>query len=143
VRRRVIDASIAIKWYVKESGEEHAFALLQDVENQFWAPDFLVAELGNILWKKHRRAELSRERLREVAAVLSDPGRLSITLIRTQRLITSAVEIAADFDRSLYDALYLAAALVIDADFITADERLANAMSRSPLWQDRITVISA
>ena len=52
----VINASIAIKWVIEEEGTKEALAL----RNQpLAAPDLLIAECANILWKKVRRRKLS------------------------------------------------------------------------------------
>ena len=52
----IVDASVAIKWVVDEPGTEHALLLRRD---SLAAPDLLVPECANILWKKVRRKELS------------------------------------------------------------------------------------
>ncbi len=55
----VIDASIAIKWVVEEDGTDLALALRQKA--RLMAPDLIVAECANILWKKVQRKELSKD----------------------------------------------------------------------------------
>ena len=49
----VIDASIAIKWVVEEDGTPQALALRQKAK--LIAPELLVGECANILWKKVQR----------------------------------------------------------------------------------------
>jgi len=53
----IVDASIALKWGVDEVGTPEALALKRT--HRLAAPDLLVAECANILWKKVRRGELS------------------------------------------------------------------------------------
>ena len=55
----VIDASIAVKWVVEEDGTAEALALRQG--SKLIAPQLLVAECANILWKKVQREELLKE----------------------------------------------------------------------------------
>lgn len=55
----VIDASIAVKWVVEEEGTIEALALRGAAK--LIAPDLLIAECANILWKKVRRGELLPE----------------------------------------------------------------------------------
>jgi predicted nucleic acid-binding protein len=55
----VVDASIAVKWVVEEEGTLHALALLRQAK--LIAPELLVAECANILWKKVLRDELSED----------------------------------------------------------------------------------
>ena len=52
----VIDASVAIKWVIEEPGTREALSLRR---HRLFAPDLLVAECANILWKKTRRNELT------------------------------------------------------------------------------------
>ena len=44
----VIDASVAIKWVVEEPGTPEALLLRR---HRLLAPDLLMAECANILWK--------------------------------------------------------------------------------------------
>jgi hypothetical protein len=55
----VIDASIAVKWVVEEDRTAEALALRQ--RSKLIAPQLLVAECANILWKKVQREELLKE----------------------------------------------------------------------------------
>lgn len=63
MRTLVVDASVAIKWVVEEPGTAVAVAVRR---HRLCAPDLLVAECANILWKKVRRRELD-----EVEALLA------------------------------------------------------------------------
>ena len=64
----VVDASIAIKWVVEEAGTTQALALRKNA--RLIAPDLLVAECANILWKKTQRGELSPEEAELAARLL-------------------------------------------------------------------------
>ena len=55
----VIDASIAVKWVVEEDGTSEALTLRRRAK--VIAPELLVAECANILWKKVQRDELSND----------------------------------------------------------------------------------
>ena len=65
----VIDASIAVKWVVEENGTAEALVLRQKAK--LIAPELLVAECANILWKKVQRHELLKEEARRSPS----PGR--------------------------------------------------------------------
>jgi predicted nucleic acid-binding protein len=52
----VVDASVAVKWFVKEDGHEAALGLLAHAHLS--APDLVFAETANVLWKKLRRNRL-------------------------------------------------------------------------------------
>lgn len=49
-----IDASVAIKWVIDEAGTREALALRN---NALIAPDLLISECANVLWKKVQRME--------------------------------------------------------------------------------------
>ena len=52
----VVDASVAAKWVIDEPGTFQALKLRRHV---LYAPDLLIAECANIVWKKVRLGELS------------------------------------------------------------------------------------
>ena len=53
-----VDASVVIKWFVAETLFEQARLLLSD-SFDLHAPDILLAEFANTIWKKFRRGEIS------------------------------------------------------------------------------------
>ena len=114
----VIDASIAIKWVIEEEGTPLALTLRR--EAKLLAPELLVAECANILWKKARRNELSREEALLAARLLQTAA---IELVPTRSLLAAATLIAIELDHPAYDCLYLALAIENDCRFVTADER--------------------
>jgi len=118
VNTLVIDASIAIKWVIEEEGTPLALTLRR--EAKLLAPELLVAECANILWKKARRNELSREEALLAARLLQTAA---IELVPTRSLLAAATLIAIELDHPAYDCLYLALAIENDCRFVTADER--------------------
>ena len=53
----VIDSSVAIKWFVVEPYSAEAHQILDQYQEgalTLLAPDLINAEVGNIVWKKHR-----------------------------------------------------------------------------------------
>ena len=126
----VIDTSVAVKWYVPEPGAAHAAALRHE-GNQLVAPDLLTAEFGNVLWKKVRRGELDDEEAVEIADAFARA--CPVQLRPALPYSTLALELALRFQRSVYDALYLAVALADHGAYVTADERLVNALAQSDL----------
>ena len=125
----VIDASVAIKWFVPELLTEEALGFLHD-EHTLLAPDLLWPEVGNIVWKKVRRGELVRE---DAEVILTLCHQVPFQIVDSQSLIDSALEIALEFDRSVYDATYLALAVHQDCPMLTADLRLANALGSTAM----------
>src|SRR5581483_11481441 len=103
VTRVVVDASVAVKWFVPEPLSAAARKLLA-IEYELLAPELLWAELGNVLWKKHRRRELEP---RTASRVLRDFWRVPIEFHRTARWTGAALELAMRHGVTVYDALYL------------------------------------
>jgi len=85
------------------------------------APDLLIPECANILWKKVRRKELT-EREALLAARLLE--RADIQLEPMRHLLEPAARLAIALDHPAYDCIYLALAEAMTCDFVTADEAL-------------------
>lgn len=128
----VIDASVAAKWFLPPSGEplaEEALRLLAgyaDGRFRFAVPDLFWAECANILWKAVRQGRWTRSAAAE--AVLALQGR-RLPTTSSLDLLEEAFSIGATFDRTVYDSLYVALAVRFNAELITADARLANALA--------------
>ena len=128
----VIDASVAAKWFLPPAGEPLAaeardlLSAYADGRVRFAVPDLFWAECANILWKAVRQGRCTL-----------GAAKASITLLKQRSFpTTSALEvleeafsIAATFDRSVYDSLYVALAVRLKAHLVTADERLAHALA--------------
>lgn len=122
----VIDASVAIKWVVEEEGTAEALALRRQA--RLIAPDLLVAECANILWKKVRRSELSAEEAGLAARLLQTA---EIEFRPARPLLEEATRLAIALDHPAYDCLYLALAESEDSLFITADSKLVRKLEQS------------
>jgi predicted nucleic acid-binding protein len=123
----VIDASIAIKWVVEEDGTDLALALRQKA--RLMAPDLIVAECANILWKKVQRKEISNDEALIAARLLQGA---EIELVPSRALLESATRLAIELDHPAYDCLYLGLAVENGCRFVTADERLVR-----KIWRDK------
>lgn len=124
----VVDASVVAKWFFPEDHSAESRRLLS-TGRALLAPDLLWSEVGNIVWKRVRRGELESE---EAAQVVADLIRMPLSITSTQVLLASALEIAIATDRTVYDCTYLALAIDRKCRFVTADERLVNALARTP-----------
>jgi predicted nucleic acid-binding protein len=123
VTRVVVDASVAVKWFVPEELSADARGLLA-TEYQLFAPDLLWAELGNVLWKKHRRRELDQ---RTASRLLRDFSRVPIEFHTAERWSEAALDLAIRHGVTVYDGLYLAMAAGNGCPLVTADRRLHEA----------------
>ncbi|MEM9596017.1 MAG: type II toxin-antitoxin system VapC family toxin [Acidobacteriota bacterium] len=127
----VVDASVVVHWLIPGTFTHSATRLLHG-EERLLAPDLLVAEVGNAVWKYHRQRLVSREEADTAIGMLDVAP---IALQASTQLITDAFQIAADLDRSVYDSLYLALAFVANAPFVTADRKLRNAVAGTPIGE--------
>ena len=124
----VIDAGVVVKWFIPEVDSDIAHQLLerylQGVDTAV-APDLLIAECGNVLWRRCRQGDITPE---EATESLADLLTLQVPLVPATSLVQSALQLALQYQRTLYDALYLTLAQERNCDLITADERFFNAL---------------
>lgn len=118
----IVDASVAVKWLVDEPDRQAAQNLL-DSDERLVAPDFLIVEAGNVLWKKMRRGELTVQQA--IAGVRELPTYFE-QLARSTPLVPRAVAIATQISHPVYDCVYLACAERFEVPLVTADARFAS-----------------
>ena len=125
--QRVVDASVAAKWFLPEPHKNKAEKLLRDFladKVDLIAPDLIVAEVGNVLW--HRsilRGDISANQASEsFAYFLAIP----LTLQPSSTIAVAAFKLAAETRHRIYDMLYVALAQQNGCEFVTADEKLVN-----------------
>ena len=135
----VVDASIVLKWFLPEVDSPAARRLL-DGGHQFVAPDLLFPEVGNAVWKRVRRQELTAEEGRRLIGDIAD---VAVETIATRELITDACAIAMASGQTVYDSMYLALAVRLDTQLITADRRLRDGVSASSVLAKHILMIDA
>ena len=125
----VVDASIAVKWILDEEGSAKARLIFEHAAAgrlTLLAPDILVPEVTNVIWKNAAlRALASPERAQETLRVFL---RGVPPLVPSSVLAAPALELAMRFRRSLYDCLYVALALSERCTLVTADMALVRTM---------------
>jgi predicted nucleic acid-binding protein len=129
MKKLVVDASVAIKWFVPEIHSAAASRLL-DPELLISAPDLIGPEFGNMIWKKLRRQEITPE---EAAEILTAFPSVGVEILPSGILLLSAFELAVALDRTVYDCLYLALAVAQGCALVTADQRFYDSVIESPL----------
>jgi predicted nucleic acid-binding protein len=126
----VVDVNVVIKWHVTEVHTDAALRLLQDDAPAIHVPDLVFPEVGNILWKKVRRGDLTAEQARGIGHLVAVAP---LAVHPSAPLLEAALEIAVRSGRTVYDSLYVALAVQIDCRLVTADEKLYNALKDGPL----------
>ncbi len=133
----VVDASVALKWFLPEPDSVLAEALLRRADTLL-APTLIVSEVCNAAWKRFRRGETTARQLQWVAERITGVGML---LISDEALAVPATAIARRLDHPVYDCLYLALADERGAMLVTADRRL-HARVGGTAWESRVTLLS-
>ncbi len=115
----VVDASVAVKWYVPEDHSIEAECLL-DAAHELHAPDLIVPEFGNILWKKVGRSELTAAQARKVVEAF-----IGVPMFKhpASPLLEVAFDGAVQSAQTVYDWTYLTLAVSLDCPMVTADEK--------------------
>jgi predicted nucleic acid-binding protein len=114
----VVDASVVIKWLVREEGSEQAARLMT---RPVAAPELLIPECVNALWSKVVRGMLLESDAEIGARVLRTSG---IALEPMQPLAADILDLSLRLKHSAYDCTYLALARSLDGVLVTADRRL-------------------
>lgn len=117
---KIVDASVAIKWFADEAGADEAARTLAD---DLVAPSLILGEVANGLWKKWRLHEVSREQ--SLVAVANLPDMLT-ELYPLTALADRAVQLSFEYDHPVYDCFYLALAERLQIEIVTADVRMVN-----------------
>ena len=113
----VIDACVAVKWFLPEPFRDAADAILSETEARV-APEHLRVEVGNTLLKTIRSGGITLDHALERLDQL-------LQLRPTGDLAGTAIRIASAVGCTNYDALYVAAAERWNAALVTADRKLA------------------
>lgn len=119
----IVDAGVAIKWFVREPGHEQALALLraQDVE----APDHVLTELADLAWHKQQRGEMTRAQAQAVACRAAEAF---TRLHSSAELLPRAAEMAQWLRRPVSECLPLACAAATGTPLVTGDASLCRGL---------------
>jgi predicted nucleic acid-binding protein len=121
-----------MKWLLPSEIEPlhiEAMDLLRSFERleiAFSVPDFFWIEISNALWKRARSGAVTKSTAQSLYREIQTQG---LKTILSTPLVPAAFEIAASYERSVYDSLYVALAKEMETFLITADEKLANAVA--------------
>jgi len=124
----VVDSCVVTKWVLIEADSAQANRILADAVqsgDQLIGLDVVLPEVVNAIWKRHHRRLLTLDEARHcLTALLRTPVRPQ----PSAPLLPAALEIAAKYDRAVYDALFVALARHLGLKGVTSDEPLYNAV---------------
>ena len=123
----VIDASLAVKWFVDEAGSQAAIAMLAQHVSAISVPDLFGIEVAAALVRK---ANMHKENAPALRASVDDLASLfvvgTMTVVSTSpKQLAAAANLAIDLGHPLKDCLYLALAIELECPLVTADARFA------------------
>lgn len=126
----VVDASVAIKWVIPETGHERARDLPArsfDGQVTMLAPSHLRWEVANALTPHFRHGLLTSDAVRLIFDRFES---LSPRLVDVSLAIEDALDLSVRLRTSFWDSLCLALAIREDCVLVTADERLYRGAGR-------------
>jgi len=124
----VVDASVAMKWLLREEHFEAA-RRLRDSRYRLSAPDYMLLETDNAFCKHVRRGEMARSDAEDGRRTLRA---FPIEYHGLETLLDRAYVMAVETRTSVYDCLYAALAEALGARMVTADRRFFERMSAMP-----------
>ena len=128
----IVDSSVAAKWLPPLNDEPlapEARGLLADWTRgkiELSVPDLLHIEVANVLWKA---ARAGRCEAAEASAALKILLSFGFPVAASATLLEMALRIGIEYQRTVYDSIYVALAVQSRRELITADEKLANALA--------------
>ena len=121
----VVDASVAIKLFLREELSDRAAALFAQLTlsppARFFVPDHFFIECANVLWKYVRFYGYEREAALED---LMDLRQLPWRSLPTRELAQASLALGLDREIAAYDAAYVVLAESVELPLVTADEKL-------------------
>jgi predicted nucleic acid-binding protein len=128
----ILDASALLAAFFPDEAQARALALLREHaadRERLKAPMLIMYETANAVWQAERRGRISTVQSNEI---LQAAAKLDIELHKMDW--SESLPMARQFERSAYDAAYLALAQRLGENLVTADERLYNAVHRKLKW---------
>lgn len=131
----VVDATVMVALFLEEplsASARQALLRAHEAGDDLHAPDLLLIECANALWKRVRRGELDRD---SAMAAIGELSRLE-DLERhpmDERLVPSALSLAIAHSLTAYDAAYAALAIQLGGAVLSGDGRFVERAAQAGL----------
>jgi predicted nucleic acid-binding protein len=116
----VVDATIVISRFVRESYTPHTVALFTRLKSgdQLYVPEFCRLECINVLWKHVRFHGVTRN---QASQAVQDLLSLPLIITPADSVYTRALTIGLDHQLAVYDSIYIALAEKNQCSLIAMD----------------------
>jgi len=125
----VVDASVAVKWFLAED-RSSAAQKLRRVGADLIAPSSVIFEVYHALWEAARTGRAPPTLPLEGAPLIPLPF---TRLVPMADLFPRAAVLADELRHPIYDCAYLALAQQEDAEVVTADRDMSRAARRAKI----------
>lgn len=128
----IVDASVILGALFPDEAQKQAQAVIRDhvlAQISLSAPTLFSYEISNAVWQGVRRQRISRLEAEEILGTVDN-----LAIAQKSVKWQDVLPFAAQFDRSTYDAAYLALANTQKQIFVTGDLRLYNAVQAELSW---------
>ena len=125
----VIDANVCLKWFIEEPRSTAARKIL-DKGASFIAPDVVIPEMCNVVWKKVKNQEVTPV---QGQAIVTNVSMIFDHIVPSSELAQRAFGLAVQFNHPVYDCLYLALAERESITLITDDAKLVTVGKKAKL----------
>jgi len=129
VKKVVLDASVIVKWFIKENDSDKAEIIKEQFINEeisIIVPSLLFYEILNAL---KYSSLFNAEELSLAGASIENYG-FNVIMIKGE-IRERMVEISINHDISVYDASYIALAEKFNTYLITADEKISKKLPKN------------
>jgi predicted nucleic acid-binding protein len=128
----IVDASVILSAFFPDEDQAQAQALIREHvmgRVELVAPTLLVYEVTNAVVQAQRRGRISDAQAENILTSFEGLG-IALRPVTWQKMLP----LAQRFERSAYDAAYLALAEIAERPLITGDRRLYNAVHERLDW---------
>ena len=136
----VLDASVALKWFVDEEDSDAALSLRQNFrqgESEIVVPDLLLYEVANAL---RFNPSFEAQEVNEAVKTLLD---MEIDIVTpSSALLEKLVDLSVEHGITCYDSTYFALAQEIGFPLITADEKLYNKLPQRNKESNQVKLLA-
>jgi predicted nucleic acid-binding protein len=133
----VVDASVAVKWFVAETDSLVADELSAS-NHRLFAPRLILTEVANALGRKAIAGLMS---VTEASVYFRSLPHYLDDVLAVDELIEPALKNACTLRHPIYDLIYLEAARRLDAQPVTADRRFTAKIADTDLAR-HVTLLS-